>query len=332
MAHGRRGREQDRDQGGASHIVIASQSLELHAFDDSASLARRLAEQLDIDWLPIEVHRFPDEESLVRVRSEGAPEAIVLRALDRPNPKLPELLFAADALRRRGVGRIVLVAPYLGYMRQDRVFREGEAVSQQVVARLLDDAFDAIVTVEAHLHRIHALAEIFDSPAQSLSAAPAIAGWCDKAGREAGREALLVGPDAESEPWVRALAEATGLPWIVGEKQRLGDRDVAIELPDRLPSGGRGAGPELALLVDDIASSGATLAAAAKALQARGIERIEAVVVHALFAPGAEEVLRHAGLVRIVSTDTLSHPSNEIGVAGSIAAHLLDELGLGSQT
>lgn len=308
--------------------MIASQLLELHAFEDSAPLARRLAEQLDIGWRSIEVHRFPDEESLVRVRSEGAPEAIVLRALDRPNPKLPELLFAADALRRRGVGRIVLVAPYLGYMRQDRVFQEGEAVSQQVVARLLDDAFDAIVTVEAHLHRIHALAEIFDSPARSLSAAPAIARWC----REAGREALLVGPDAESEPWVRALADATGLPWIVGEKTRLGDRDVAIELPDRLPGGDRGTGPELALLVDDIASSGATLAAAAAALRARGIERIEAVVVHALFAPGAEDVLRHAGLARIVSTDTLSHPSNEIGVAGSIAAHLLDELGLGSQT
>lgn len=308
--------------------MIASQSLELHAFDDSAPLAGRLAEQLGIDCQTVEVHRFPDEESLVRVRSAGAPAAIVLRALDRPNPKLPEILFAADALRRRGVGRIVLVAPYLGYMRQDRVFREGEAVSQRVVARLLGDAFDAVVTVEAHLHRIHALAEIFDCPAHSLSAAPAIARWC----REAGHEPLLVGPDAESAPWVRALAEATGLAWIVGEKTRLGDREVVIELPERLPIGGRGAVPELALLVDDIASSGATLAAAAKALRARGIERVEAVVVHALFAPGAEEILRTAGLARILSTDTLSHPSNEIGVAGSIAAHLVDELGLGSRT
>jgi ribose-phosphate pyrophosphokinase len=223
----------------------------------------------------------------------------------------------------------VLVAPYLGYMRQDRVFKEGEAISQQVVARLLGDAFDAVVTVEAHLHRIHALSEIFDCPAHSLSAAPAIARWC----REAGREPLLVGPDAESEPWVRALAEATGLPWIVGEKTRLGDRKVVIELPDRLPSGGRGrVVPELALLVDDIASSGGTLAATAKALQARGTQRVEAVVVHALFAPGAEEVLRAAGLARLVSTDTLSHPSNAIGVAASIAAHLRNELGLGSQT
>ena len=305
-----------------------SHSLELHAFEDSAPLVQRLAGELGIGWEPIEVHRFPDEESLVRVRSEGAPEAIVLRALDRPNPKLPEILFAADALRRRGVGRIVLVAPYLGYMRQDRVFRKGEAVSQGVVAGLLGDAFDAVVTVEAHLHRIHSLAEIFACPAHSLSAAPAIARWC----RETGREALLVGPDAESEPWVRALAEATGLPWIVGRKTRLGDREVVIELPDRLPSGGGGTNPELALLADDIASSGATLAAAAEALRARGIQRIEAVVVHALFAPGAEEVLRAAGLARLVSTDTLSHPCNEIGVAGSIAAHLSDELGLGSQT
>jgi ribose-phosphate pyrophosphokinase len=290
--------------------------LELHAFEDTLPLATRLAERLGTALRPVEVHRFPDEESLVRVESAGAHRAVLVRSLDRPNPKLIEVLFAADGLRRRGVRELVFVAPYLGYMRQDRAFRDGEAISQRVVARLLGDAFDEVLTIEAHLHRIHSLAEIFSCRARSLSAAPLIADWC----RTQGRKRLVVGPDAESEPWVRAIAEAAGLPWIVCRKIRRGDRDVQIEVPE-LPDD-----VENALIVDDIASSGATLAAATRALRARGLVHVEAIVSHALFGPHAEELLLSAKLDRILSTDTLPHPSNAIGVGDLIADHLMSEL------
>jgi ribose-phosphate pyrophosphokinase len=272
--------------------------LEVHAFEDTLPLAEDLARRLEANFCPIEVHRFPDEESLVRVESAGARRAVLVRSLDRPNPKLIEILFAADALRRRGVRELVLVAPYLGYMRQDRVFHEGEAVSQRVVAGLLGDAFDEVLTIEAHLHRIQTLAEIFSCPARE------------------GRRLLLVGPDAESEPWVRAIAEIAELPFIVCQKTRSGDREVQIEVPT-LPADVEGA-----LIVDDIASSGATLAAATRSLKESGIERVEAIVSHALFGPRAEARLQSAGLERILSTDTLPHPSNAIEVGRLIAAHL----------
>ena len=79
-----------------------------------------------------------------------------------------------------------------------------------------------------------------------------------------------------------------------------------------------------ALLVDDIASSGATLAAAAQGLYAQGALRVEAAVVHALFAPGALERLRAAGVQRVVSTDTVPHATNQIEAAPCLA-HALAE-------
>lgn len=285
---------------------------EVHAFGDSLALARRLARALgSAPPARVLVHRFPDGESRVRV-GPAAPRSVLVRTLDRPDAKLVELLLAADALRGRGARRVTLVAAYLPYMRQDRAFQPGEPVSQRVVGGLLGGAFERVLTVEAHLHRIARLAEVFPCDARSLPAASALAAWL---ARRPGRP-CLVGPDAESEPSVRALARLTGLPWIVGRKERLGDRRVRVRLPP-LPPGVR-----RALLLDDVASSGATLAAAARALRRAGAARIDALVVHAIFAPGALRRIRAAGVARLVSTDTVAHPSNAIGVAPLLAAAL----------
>jgi len=184
-------------------------------------------------------------------------------------------------------------------------------VSQRVVGAVLGRAFDRVLTVEAHLHRIRRLGEVFPCAARSLPAAPALGAWC----RRHAASALLVGPDAESAPWLRALSRESGLAYVVGRKQRRGDRSVRVELP-ALPPARR------ALLVDDVASSGATLASAARALRRAGVERVEALVVHALFAPGALARLRRAGLARVVSCDTIPHRSNRIGVAPLVARAL----------
>lgn len=282
----------------------------LFSFRDSEPFARRVARELGAELRPLALHRFPDGETLV-VAPAPARHAVVVRSLCDPNPKLFEVLLAADALRRAGARRVSLVAPYLAYMRQDAVFAPGQPVSQRVIGDLLGRAFDALVTLEPHLHRVRRLRDVVPCRADSLPAAPLVADWLGGPGRPR----LVVGPDEESEPWVREIARRARLPWVVGRKERLSDSRVRVRLP-ALPS------TRDALLYDDIASTGATLASAARALRARGVRSIQVAVVHALFAPGALARLRGAGVRRVVSCDTVPHASNAIASAVPFARWL----------
>jgi ribose-phosphate pyrophosphokinase len=283
----------------------------VHALGDSVRFARRLAHSLDAPFAPVRTHAFPDGETLVRVTHRAGAEAILVQSFDDPDRKLMPALLAADALRRAGAWRVTLVAPYLAYMRQDRIFYLGEPISQRVFGQCLGRAFDRVLTVEAHLHRTHRLCDVMAGRARSLSAAPAVARWLVRHGGGA----VAVGPDEESEPWIRAVARAAGVRWVVGVKQRLGDRRVRVRFPD-LPPG------ERAVVIDDIASSGATIAAAVRALRDRGVRRVDAVVVHAIFAPGALDVIRHAGARTVVSCDTVEHATNKIQCAPLVSAAL----------
>jgi ribose-phosphate pyrophosphokinase len=287
-------------------------SFEIFTFAECEGLASDIADRLGCPLRPIDVHPFPDGESLVRAQSDTAGRALIFRSLDDPNEKLIELLLAADALRRQGVAEVGLVAPYLAYMRQDRIFEPGQSLSQHVVANLLGGAFDDVLTVEAHLHRIHALDEIFPCPARSISAAAAITAWL----RAGPHSSVLVGPDSESEPWIRAIAENAQLKWVIASKHRHGDRDVRIDLPP-LPAETR-----KVWIVDDIGSSGTTLETVARILTERGVEEIGAIVVHALFGPATPQRLREAGITRLVSTDSVVHSSNEIGLVDLLATEI----------
>jgi len=292
---------------------------EIHFLPDSEAFARRLARKTEMPARAVAVHRFPDRESLVRVAPSVGRSVALVAQLHDPDPKVLRVLFAVDALRRCGARRVVLLVPYFPYMRQDAVFEKGEALAQQVFAGMIGRAVDEIVTLEPHLHRIRDLAEVAGCGTRTMPAASLLAEWCAK---RRGR-ALLVGPDIESEPWVRSLARGAKLPWVVGRKERFGDRRVRIDFPD-LPSANR------AILVDDIASSGATLAAASRALRRSGISRVEAVVIHAIFAAGAMLRIRDAGVEKISSCDTIPHSTNAISTAGLFAQALFPKSRAGS--
>jgi ribose-phosphate pyrophosphokinase len=283
----------------------------VHAIADSARFARRLARILDATFAAVRTHAFPDGETLVRVAHRAGAEAILVQSFNDPDCKLMPALLAADALRRSGARRVTLVAPYFAYMRQDKIFHPGEPISQRVFGRSLGRAFDRVLTVEPHLHRTRRLSEVTGGRARSLSAAPAIARWL--APRSSGM--IAVGPDEESAPWIKAVARAAGIRWTVGVKRRLGDRRVQIHFPE-LPPGAR------AVVIDDIASSGATIAAAARSLCERGIRTVDALVIHAIFARGALDIIRRSGVRTVVSCDTVEHPSNRIQCAPLVSAAL----------
>jgi ribose-phosphate pyrophosphokinase len=259
----------------------------------------------------METRRFPDGESYVRILSDvaGRPVDLVC-TLARPDDGFLRLAFAADAARALGASEVTLIAPYLAYMRQDRRFQPGEAVTSKTFARVLSSTFDRLVTVDPHLHRYPALSALYTIPADTLHAAPLLADWI----AAEVDQPLIIGPDEESEQWVSAIARRITAPYAVLRKIRHGDRNVDVELPDL--SEWRARRP---VLVDDIASSGQTLVEAAKKLPLQGFRRPVCAVVHGVFAE--ESYARLRGLTdRIVSSDSIPHESNAIRLAPLIAA------------
>jgi ribose-phosphate pyrophosphokinase len=280
-------------------------------FDDERDYAARLATAAGLSLAPIERHRFPDGELKLRLPTPLPAHVVLLRSLHRPNEKLVELLLVARAARELGALHLTLVAPYLAYMRQDMAFSPGEAVSQRIVGCWLAELFDAVVTIDPHLHRVGALHEAVPAAASiALSAAPLI-GTALR-----GSDRLMLGPDTEAEPWVRAAAAAAGCAAAVCQKTRRGDRDVEVTLPEVAYEGRH------VVIVDDVASTGRTLAAVARQALAAGARRVDVAVTHALLVDDADAVLRAAGVSEFLSTDTVPHPSNRIGTAALVAEAL----------
>ena len=267
--------------------------------------ALRIAMRLGVEMHEICVRHFPDGEQLVTT-GPAAPATIIYAPLDRPNEKLVTILFAAEALRRNGAQRLVLVAPYMCYMRQDAAFHQGEAISQLAVGRLLAGIFDRIVTASPHLHRVRTFGNVFpDIEAHNLSAIPAIAETLQSSAVDPAT--IIFGPDEESRQWVEDLGKRLGLAFSTAKKLRHSDRSVEITIADPDLITGRPI-----LLLDDIVSSGSTMIACANRLISAGAKRIDAITMHALFPQELLKVFSANGICSFRSTHSVPHPTNAI--------------------
>ncbi len=178
-------------------------------------IAQSLASGLNAELGAVRVRRFPDGETYLRFADNLKDRDLALFCtLDHPDGKLIPLLFAARTARELGAGTIGLVAPYLAYMRQDRRFQPGEAVTSRCVAELLSRAFDWLVTVDPHLHRHHALSDIYTIPSRAVQASPLLSAWI----KTHVHDPVLIGPDSESEQWVATAAADVGALFTVLEK------------------------------------------------------------------------------------------------------------------
>jgi ribose-phosphate pyrophosphokinase len=282
------------------------------SFPGDEGVARELvaalgAEQGNLDW-----HRFPDRESLMTLQADcNQRDVILVCTLTDPDSKALPLHFCVATARDMGARKVGLVAPYLGYMRQDRQFAQGQASSARDFARFISSDFDWIVTVDPHLHRLKDLGEVYSIPAVATSGMPAISDWI----RQSVQNPVIIGPDRESAQWAQRVAQSLDVPWTALDKIRSGDRSIKVSAPD--PEIIRNRNP---VIIDDIVSSGHTLAGVLAGLGAMGAPDVTCVIVHALFAEGAESILRAAGARRVVSTNTVAHATNAIDIAPSLVA------------
>lgn len=283
----------------------------LFSLPGNAKLTQLLAKKLTIELGKAEIRSFPDGESYIRIDSKVQNKtAILICTLNDPNPKVLPLLFMARTLKDLGAKKLCLVSPYLSYMRQDKQFHEGEAVTSVLFAQLISSYFDCMITIDPHLHRIHKLSEIYTlSGLLTLHATKNISEWITNHVNHP----VLIGPDAESRQWVSEIAGYHKLPFIIGDKQRLGDRKVTISLPEIENIG------QTAVLVDDVISTGVSMLEVLKRLQLLGFKKPLCIGVHALFDQKTENKLLGAGAERVISCNTITHKSNQIDISDLLA-------------
>ncbi|MBP6217400.1 MAG: ribose-phosphate diphosphokinase [Oligoflexales bacterium] len=270
-------------------------------------LAANIAQLGGMTLSSLSWRRFPDMESYLCFDANVKDHNCALVCtLDRPDEKFLALSFLSSLLKDKGARRVGLVAPYLGYMRQDKAFKNGEAVTSIYFAQLLSQQFDWLLTIDPHLHRHKSLAEIYTIPARALHAHSSLAQCIQKQITKP----FLIGPDEESRQWVATVAEEIGAPFTVLRKIRRGDKDVEVSLPDVEAHHNR-----TPVLLDDIASSGRTLIAAVETLSGLGLAKPVVVVIHPVFAGTAYKDLSHAGAHKIFSCNTIEHISNSINIA-----------------
>jgi ribose-phosphate pyrophosphokinase len=248
------------------------------------------------------IRRFPDGETYLRIENSVNGRDILLHAtLFDPNPWMLDLLFLANSLRAQGAKKVSLVAPYLSYMRQDKIFQPGEALTSKTFAGLLSTYFDVLITVDPHLHRYHNLDEIYSIPTTVVKAAPLLSKWIHKNVENP----FLIGPDEESAQWVKEIAKDA--PYVVLSKVRHEDGHVSITWPV-----GVNLENKTPVLVDDIISSGTTMVKTIHHLKNLTSVVPICVAIHPIFAQNAYQDLWDAGAADIVTTNSISHPSNQM--------------------
>lgn len=284
-------------------------SLEPHPLEDS------LSQKLGAKKGSFDTRLFPDGESYLKIEQDViGKHCVVLADLSNPNKKYLPLIFFTDTLRELGAASVGLVAPYLSYMRQDRRFVEGEAITSKLFAKELSRHIDWLVTIDPHLHRYHSLTEIYSVNNRVVQGAPSLAMWLENQ-----NNLLLVGPDAESEQWVSDIANRSGHPFAIGEKQRYGDREVKVILPKLSQFR-----DSTAVIIDDVISSGQTIKQCIEALKSQNILQIKCAAIHGIFSEQSDIELIDSGLMSLVTSNTIPHYTNKFDVADLLVSPILE--------
>lgn len=280
----------------------------LFALGSSRAFGAAVAARLGMALAPLEEREFEDGEHKARPLTDPlGQDAYVIHALyGEPgasvNDKLCRLLFFIGALKDAGAARVTVVAPYLAYARKDRRTKPYDPVTARYVAQLFESAgADRLLALE--VHNPAAFENAFRHPTLHLEAWEPLAAAVQA--RLGPRPVVVVSPDPGGAKRADRLREALSrrlgesLPTAYMEKRR-SEGVVSGELLAGEVDG------RVAVIVDDLISSGTTLLRAAAACRAQGATAALAVVTHGLFAAGADILFRAPELERLIITNSVA--------------------------
>ncbi|MBE3121839.1 MAG: ribose-phosphate diphosphokinase [Thermoplasmata archaeon] len=276
------------------------------------NVAQNLANKIQQPLLQATYKRFPDDEFYVRVLDDIAGEDVLIVQTAYPDPKIVELLLMQDAVHDAGAKKITVVLPYFGYSRQDKKFEEGEAISSRAVAQHISMHADCVITVDPHKEHI---LKFFSVPAYSCSAVSTIAQYLKEKNID-----FILAPDKGAKDRAKEAATLINCEYDYLEKTRIDGTTVKIT-PKKLDARGKHVA-----IIDDIISTGGTMANSIKELKKQGAKTVSVACTHGLFVGGAKEKLLSADCDEIISTDTIETEFSKVSAADCIAELLLKTL------
>lgn len=264
-------------------------------------LAKKIAQKLKKPLGKLEIIRFADQECRVRVleKIKRTEEVIVIQSLSNPADNfLMEMALIGDALKQMGVKSIIALVPYLGYSRQDRVHRPGEAISARMVAKIIQAAgYTSLITIDLHSE---AVMGFYDIPVTNLFGLTLFKKNLPKG------NLVIVSPDAGGMKRAQKFAHQLDVPLCFIEKKRDLAKMHQTEVV-RVVGDVKG---KTAVIVDDIITSGGTLVKASYLLKQEGAKNVCALVTHADFVATTPTILKEAPLERVYTTDTIPIPDD----------------------
>lgn len=280
--------------------------MKIFSGSSNVPLAEKIAQSLNVTLSPREIFLFPDGERRIQLQEQVVDEdCLLVQSTATPaDTNYMELFFLVDALKRSGARSVTLIMPYVGYQRQDHVFRSGEAVSMQLIIKTLQAAgVDRLICVDLHALRIQ---ELFNIPVTHLSALPLFADEIKKQYVN-GLDSVLVSPDMGGIRRIKKMSELlSDMPYVTIVK----NRDLAtgnVEMSEI-----EGEVTRSALIVDDMISSGKTIVKAANLLKEQGAEEIMVFATHAVFSDEAPTLLQESIVKAVYVTDSVNVPEEKL--------------------
>lgn len=266
-------------------------------------LVKKISSYLKIQPSPTEISTFADGEKYVRIKKKvRGDDVFVIQPVCPPvNDNLMELLITIDALRRANVGRINVVAPYLGYCRQDRKVVSREPISAKLVANLITGAgADRLFTIDLHQDQIQGF---YDIPVDHFVGYPFFATYFKE---KKLKDIVVVAPDVGAVDRARKMATLLRCPMAIIDKRRL-DRNKAEVLNVIGEVKGK-----TTILIDDMVDTGGTIVLAVKEMDKQGARDIKICATHPVLSGKATERLEKSKASEILFLDTIPIPKEKM--------------------